>query len=286
MVWHRQRGGVGCVVVAVVLTACATPMDEPSDTVPTTEPTSTSTTVTTTSTSLPTTTTTSTTTTTTTTSTTTTTTLPEPTALDQLAPFFEEADSLDRAIAAAAQVFNNGFDPEAGTITQEAIDAIQALSGDALFAAIPPGIPKDLRTAALVVYADMTSRIAALSGATWLGGPESVDSAYFCLRLGRNSKARLPGDLEHLETLASETPSFEVEPVNSIAGGVLAVHKEVIRLINWGCGSCGGAVYTTPVEVNWRTRTISDDEGHGSDWELPFTATFDGEQWVIETTAC
>jgi hypothetical protein len=86
--------------------------------------------------------------------------------------------------------------------------------------------------------------------------------------------------------LASTYPPIETKSPESIEGGVLAVHQEMIRLMNWGCDSCGGAVYTTPVEVNWKTRIITDPAGHDPDWELPFTATYDGKRWIIETPAC
>lgn len=217
----------------------------------------------------------------------TTTTQSEPTAVDSLSGFFVEVQILDAEIASAAQVFNNGFDPEAGTISAEAVDAIGDLSAEELFRSIPPGIPRELRTAALAVYADMASRIASLAGAVrYVGYGEGVDAAYQCLRNGRNSKARLGQHLENLEMLAAEYPPIDVKPRNSIEGGVLAVHREIIALMNWGCDSCGGANYTNPVDVNWKTKIITDPSGHDPDWELPFTATYDGDRWIIETPAC
>lgn len=218
---------------------------------------------------------------------TTTTTQPEPTAEDSLSDFFDDAQILDDEIASAAQVFNNGFNPEAGTISPQAVDAIGVLSAEALFRSIPPGIPRELRTAALAVYADMASRIASLAGAArYVGYDEGVPAAYQCLRNGRNSKARLAQHLEILRMLAAESPPIEIKPRDSIEGGVLAVHREIIRLMNWGCDSCGGANYTNPVAVNWKTKIIADSSGHDPDWELPFTATYDGDKWIIETPAC
>lgn len=218
---------------------------------------------------------------------TTTTTQPEPTAEDSLSDFFDEVRILDDDIVSAAQVFNNGFNPEAGTISPEAVDAIGVLSAEALFRSIPPGIPRELRTAALAVYADMASRIASLAGAArYLGYNEGVHAAYQCLRNGRNSKARLSQHVENLKMLAAEYPPIEVKPRNSIEGGVLAVHGEIVRLMNWGCDSCGGANYINPVEVNWKTHVITDSSGEDPDWELPFTATYDGDKWIIQTGAC
>jgi hypothetical protein len=215
------------------------------------------------------------------------TTQPEPTAEDSLSRFFDEVQILDEAIASAAQVFNNGFNPEAGTISREAVEAIGGLSGEALFRSIPPGIQRELRTEALVVYADMTSRIASLAGAARSASyNDFVDIAHECLRHGRNSKARLPQDLERLRMSAATYPPIEIESPESIEAGVLAVHQEVIRLMNWGCDSCGGAIYTNPVDVNWKTRIITDPAGDDPDWKLPFTATYDGESWIIETPAC
>ncbi|MFC2153128.1 hypothetical protein ACFLQ7_00650 [Actinomycetota bacterium] len=276
-------------LVALVASGCADPdtgaaetSSSPSIVVSTQQPsttTSTDVTETSTTTSPPTT--------TTSTVATTTTTQPEPTAEDSLSDFFNEAQLLDHEIASAAQVFNNGFDPEAGTISPQAVDAIGALSAEELFRSIPPGIPREPRAAALAVYADMASRIASLAGAArYVGYNEGVDAAYQCLRNGRNSKARLAQHLENLRMRAAEYPPIEIKPRNSIEGGVLAVHREIIRLMNWGCDSCGGANYTNPVEVNWKARIITDSSGLDPDWELPFTATYDGDRWIIETPAC
>lgn len=204
-----------------------------------------------------------------------------------MSDFFNEAQILDDEIASAAQVFNNGFNPEARTISPEAFDVIGVLSAEALFRSIPPGIPRELRTAALAVYADMASRIASLAGAArYIGYNDGVDAAYQCLRNGRNSNARLADHLENLRILAAEYPPIETKPRNSIEGGVLAVHQEIVRIMNWGCDSCGGANYTNPVDVNWKTHIITDASGHDPDWELPFTATYDGDSWIIEIPAC
>ncbi len=210
---------------------------------------------------------------------TTTTSVAAASAQADLAAFFTAAEALDADIAAAAEAFNAGFDPDGPDeiISTEAIIAVQPLSTAPVADAIPAGLAPDLEAAVLAVFADLDSRIAALRGATerlQFDGP--VDDALLCLGFGSTSNARFDDDLARARTLAATAPA-PTAAADSKEAGILSVRLELIRLLDVGCDSCGGATYDEPFSVDWEGRTI---EG------VEFTASFDGARWVVEIFAC
>lgn len=217
----------------------------------------------------------------------TTTTLPPPTttvagpsAADDLAAFFAAAESLDAEIAAAAGVYNTSFDAAAGTVGGAAIDAIGALSTTLLGELIPPGLEMDLETAVLAVFADLESRIAALDGGVRYlnqGEYSDVEATVYCLDLGSESNARFDSDLAAAKALAAASPA-PTAAADSVEAGLLAVRLETIRLMNWGCDSCGGVAVDDPIPVDWAGQTVMDG--------VEFDATFSGAQWDISINAC
>lgn len=223
--------------------------------------------------------------------TTTTTTLPltttteEPTAAGDLVAFFAAAEELDAEIAATADEFNADFDADAGTLDRAAAEAIAGLSTERIAGLIPAGMDLELETAVLAVYTDLESRIAALDGAARYVDLEvdphvmlDVEYALQCLGGGGESKARFASDLAAARELAGQSaPSPAVAPDSSEAG-ILAVRLDAIFLFNYGCDSCGGAVYEEPLPVDWEGRTVGDGVG--------FEAEFDGTQWQIMINAC
>ncbi|HSQ37626.1 MAG TPA: hypothetical protein VLS92_07025, partial [Acidimicrobiia bacterium] len=89
---------------------------------------------------------------------------PGPTAADTLAAFFAAAETLDADIRAAAVVFNDGFDADAGTLDPGVAAVVAALGAVPLGLLIPAGLSLDLETAVLAVFADLDGRISALAG--------------------------------------------------------------------------------------------------------------------------
>lgn len=269
--------GTRVLAVAVLLLGACGTTAEPSATTAEPEPSTTSSAVTTTtSTTVPATT-------TTTVPPTTTTTAPTPSALDSLEPFFEAAEELDSLIAAAAKVFNAGFDEDAGTVSQESIDAIGALSTETLAATIPAGMPEDLDTAVLAVYTDLESRIASLDGGVRYldpveARPDQVEWALLCLGYGSDSKDRYETDLETAKTLASTYPPVTPAAPDSVEAGMLTLKLVVIGSFNWGCDSCGGAIWDGSLPIDWEGRTVADGVG--------FEATFNGTEWEVLVYAC
>jgi hypothetical protein len=210
----------------------------------------------------------------------TTTTVTGPSAADDLASFFAAAESLDAEITAAAAIYNASFDAAAGTVGGAAIDAIGALSTHLLAGLIPPGLDIDLETAVLAVYADLESRIASLDGGVRYlnqGEYSDVEGTLLCLSFGSDSNARFGDDLAAAKALAESSPR-PTAAADSEAAGVLAVRLETIRLMNWGCDSCGGVAVDDPIPVDWAGQTVIDG--------VEFEATFSGGMWEILIHAC
>lgn len=267
---------IGSLLIALLVAACS-PAAEP-------EATSTTTAETTTSTAAPTTTTTVTTTTEPTTSTEPeTTTTAGATALDDLEPFFTAVAELDADIGEAAEIYNAGFDPDAGTVSQESIDLVTALTVQPLVSLIPAGMDPELETAILAVYTDLESRIAALDGGVrYLDPterrPEQVEYALDCLQNGSESNTRFGDDVDTAKTLAATLPPLIPAAPESVEAGMLALKIELIGSFNYGCDSCGGAVWDGSLPIDWERRTLADGVG--------FEATFNGTEWEILIYAC
>jgi hypothetical protein len=202
---------------------------------------------------------------------------PEPTALDALEPFFTAAADLDRRIREAAIVFNAGFDPDGPAVSEEAADAVDGLGQEPLRLLIPAGMPPELETAVLAVYADLSSRVASLDGGVRFATEHNpVDWVMECLDNGAGSFARFEDDVARARDLAAQEPQPQAAP-DSAEAGMLAARLVAIDSMNFGCDSCGGLRYDEQFEVDWEGRTVL---GVG------FDAEFDGSAWEILIYAC
>jgi hypothetical protein len=191
------------------------------------------------------------------------------------AGFFAAVEDLDRLIGDTAAWFNDTWDSEAGTIDPGVSGAILALDAGDVARRIPPGLPPEVERAALAVYADLDSRIAALDGA--IRYPGDTEMAIICLEYGGESFERFGSDWITLREMADRAPAPTALPPDSPEAGILAVRIETIRSMNWGCDSCGGVAYDTPIEVDWEGRTVLGIE---------FEAEFTGGRWEILIYAC
>ena len=132
----------------------------------------------------------------------------------------------------------------------------------------------------LAVYADLESRIASLDGGVRYlnqGEYSDVEGTLLCLGFGSDSNARFDADLAAARALAAVSPLPSAAP-DSAEAGVLAVRLETIRLMNWGCDSCGGVVVEDPIPVDWVGQTVIGGP--------EFEATFGGGLWEILIYAC
>jgi hypothetical protein len=190
-----------------------------------------------------------------------------------LAGFFDAARALDERIRAAAELFNAGYDPEAGTVGGEAVDVIEALDATPVGRLVPGGLPVELEAAVLRVFAHLDSRVSALRHGMEIA-VASGDPLH-CFGLGGESAARFAADLRTAEELASAAPGSVSAP-GSPESGMAAVRVAYIHGANWCCDSCGGYVYDTPLGVDWGGRVLAPGQ-----IDAPFEAVYNGEYWQV-----
>jgi len=201
---------------------------------------------------------------------------PGPTAADTLAAFFAAAEALDADVQAAADVFNAGFDPDAGTLDPGVAPVVNALDAVPLGLLIPGGLSADLEEAVLAVFTDLDGRISALAGGVRGVDYPDLEFVMNCLTGGGPAATRFPGDLARARELAGLEPPPTAAP-DSPEAGILAVRLAAIHSMNWGCDSCGGLEYDAPIQVDWEGRTVAGVE---------FEATYEGGAWQILIYAC
>lgn len=201
---------------------------------------------------------------------------PGPSAADTLAGFFAAAEALDADIRAAADVFNAGFDPAAGTLAPGVAPVVEALDAVPLGLLIPAGLSADLETAVLAVFTDLDGRISALAGGVRGVDYPDLEFVMNCLTGGGPAATRFPDDLARAREMAGLEPPPTAAP-DSPEGGILAVRLAAIHSMNWGCDSCGGLAYDAPIAVDWEGRTVAGVE---------FEAAYEEGAWQILIYAC
>jgi hypothetical protein len=200
-----------------------------------------------------------------------------PTAADTLAAFFAAAEALDADIRAAADVFNAGFDADAGTLDPAVAPVVDALDAVPLSLLIPGGLSPDLETAVLATFTDLDGRIAALAGGVRGVDYPDMEFVINCLTGGGPAATRFPDDLARARELAGREPP-PTAAADSPEAGILAVRLAAIHSMNWGCDSCGGLEYDAPIEVDWAGRTVAGG--------VEFEAAFEEGAWQILIYAC
>lgn len=211
-----------------------------------------------------------------------------PSAADTLDDFFVAVLAADDGIAAAAQVYNAGFDEVEGTLTAEAKEVVMGLEIGNLGWLIPAGLSIDLETAVLTVYSDLVSRAAGLLGGAAYLQPEpdpneefnrqNLEYAMVCLGHGHDANARFDADLAEAVRLAqSEIPPPPLAPESKEAG-VLAVRVAYIDGANGG-DNCGGFIYTEALPVDWENRAVD------AETRVGFDAEFVDDHWQIRLHA-
>jgi hypothetical protein len=140
---------------------------------------------------------------------------------------------------------------------------------------IPGGLPIELETALLQVFAGLDSRVSALRNGTDIA-LASGDSAH-CFQTGAESAADFEADLRAARQLASNAPPSTAAP-GAPETGMTAVRAAYIHGSNWCCDSCGGFLYDAPMDVDWNAEIIAHRD---VDAEVEFDAVFNGTYWQV-----
>jgi len=216
------------------------------------------------------------------------------TAVPALEGFVARAGLADQALREASSLINASITTTEVTYDLRTSQLLASAEPEAVASTLPAGMPDALEQAALLVYSDLVSRWAAMSGSCDQG-VGTFPRAEFdgCFTQGGPAAARFADDLAVLEQLAEATPEFTVAGRGSRPAQELAVRIRYIDLGNLGCANKGGYVATDPIPIVWQH--IPEDTG-GPGWQgtvgrgiagIPFRGTFDPVLgWRIELLAC
>jgi hypothetical protein len=199
-----------------------------------------------------------------------------PSAADQLAGFFAAAERVDQQIRQASRLIDGGFRGEVIVLDRATVAAAKAIDTKAVVRAIPGGLnPRQLRSV-LQVYADLSSRRAALnrvleyaSDSPLPRGSTNGKDLLTCLGHGTAAAARFADDLAASRALAAASAPVKVAPAHSRLTAEVAIRAHSIDLPNNGCGECGG-VAPRPIVLHpivWKRV----DRGPGSVWDGTIT---------------
>jgi len=219
-------------------------------------------------------------------------------AADQLGGFFTAAGRADQQVREASRLINGGFRGEVIVLDPATVAAVRAIDTKAVVRAIPGGLDAPELRSVLQVYADLSSRRAALNRVLEYAGESPLPRAstnakdlITCLGHGTAAAARFADDLAASRALAAASAPVKVAPLRSRLTAEVAIRAHGIDLPNNGCGECGGVVPRPIVlyPIVWKRV----DLGPGSVWDGTvgtsglFTARYvPGQGWDIQSNAC
>jgi hypothetical protein len=224
---------------------------------------------------------------------------PQPfSAADQLAGFFSAAGHADQQIRHATRLINGGFHAKVIVLDQRTVAAVKAIDTKPVVRAIPGGLTDRQLRSVLQVYADLSSRRAALNRVLDYADqsplPRTSTNAkdlVTCLGHGTAAAARYADDLAAARALAAASAPVTIARAQSRLTAEVAIHAHIIDLPNNGCGECGGVV-PRPIVLHpivWQQI----DHGPGSVWDGTigttglFTARYiPGHGWDTNFNAC
>lgn len=223
--------------------------------------------------------------------TTTSTTTVAPSAADNLAAYFEAADSVHRNLAAAAIKINGGVSTSRVSFDQATVDAVAAADPAPAGVLIPPGLDPALLRAVLLTQSELVSRHSAMVRVrvgTFPANEADAKDVLLCLGQGAGAAAKFPTDLASARALAASTPPLTPVSSDSRAAAELAIRLQDITLRNRGCDSCGGAVLTELLPIVWAQLPSwpGAPPWDGNIGGVAFRATHDAEGWHIKLNAC
>ena len=224
-----------------------------------------------------------------------TTTPPAPSATSQLAAFFAAAELADSQLRHAAVLVNADIGTTSMRFTPATLAAVRALGNATVARAIPAGLPPELLRETLVVYGDLSSRVAAFGGVRWYGyagrelpiGGQDAKNVLRGLHNGAPAAARFDADLAAVRALARQTPPLAIAAPDSRAAAELALRLYSIDKRN-GCSAEFGGYAPTQLEtVTW----LPGSDQHARHYEGTigggrFQADYTAHGWQISINAC
>jgi hypothetical protein len=209
----------------------------------------------------------------------------------------ERLGRADQQIRQASRLINGRFRGEVIVLDPATVAAVKAIDTKAVVRTIPGGLnPRQMRSV-LQVYADLSSRRAALnrvleyaSDSPLPRGSTDAKDLLTCLGHGTAAAVRFADDLAASHALAAASAPVKVAPAGSRLTAEVAIRAHGIDLPNNGCAECGGVV-PRPVMLHpivWKPV----DQGPGRVWDGTiaaglFTARYvPGQGWDSNLNAC
>lgn len=174
-------------------------------------------------------------------------------AADDLAGFFSAVEVTDRDLRAAADAVNAGIGADTVTFTRSTIDAIGRAEPSAVAEAIPAGLPPVVERAVLLVYSDLVSRYASLSGGSCVyeGTRPRSELDPRCFTQGHTAAVRMSGDVAAARSAAESAPPVVAPAPDTRAAVEVRIREALIDVANRGCDSAGGYLATELIAVRW-----------------------------------
>ncbi len=213
-------------------------------------------------------------------------------AADRLADFFAGAERVDRQLRATAKLVNTAFSAKTMTFTVAMQNAIKAVDPQTVVPAIPAGLDSRLQNRVYLVFSELVSRRYAFRPIMEAepGHPiarDSDDGRHVLLGLshGVGPAARFAADLAATRQLARSVPPGQTPAPDSRASAEVAVRITSILSRNYGCGTSGGWIQSSPAPFGWTS---------GDGWHLEgringivFEADYQPSQgWSVNIHAC
>jgi hypothetical protein len=229
-----------------------------------------------------------------------------PSAANDLTAYFAAATDIDQRLKTAAAAANADIGTTLITGRQTTLAAIAAADPSSAARLIPAGLTPDVLLPVLTIQSDLVSRFYAFRGfpqAFYVGGPSTIprtepqpnflspaDYLLICLGNGSRAAALFPADLAKAETAAAHAPPAVTVDPSSHTAADLAIWLQEISGWNSGCGSCGGARFTTLDTITWHYIAPLtpggnpwDGDVQGGDFAAHYSA---GQGWTIQLNAC
>lgn len=217
-----------------------------------------------------------------------TTTRPSPSAYDQLAPFVQAAQTMDRQLRRAAELINGTGPPWAFPLPATIVSSLQAADLQSVAATIPAGSPSELMRQTILVYSDLASRRDAMrlfdTGSPPIEAPNSEIQSELLRSLanGGPAAARFASDLAGLMSTARNSPAFTPTGPTSTAAAEVLLLVQWTNKINGSCGATGGTVITTLPAIAWTTH----DGASGTIGGVDFDVRLVNGSWQVGIHAC
>jgi hypothetical protein len=199
-----------------------------------------------------------------------TTTSAAPSAYDQLGPFFAAARRMDEQLHTAAANIN-AAGPPWYVLDEKVASSVRAADEKKVLVTIPGGMPPELLRQVVMVYSELVSRRAAMTGFQTAHGFESIppgvestsstESLLAQLKHGAEAAVRFEGDLSAARATARSLPPFTKAAFGSRADMEIALLANYVHKANYGCGQTGGAIVRTPPPIRWTSSSTGRIDG-------------------------